>query len=124
MTSARTGVLPPPPGVKANFANPKSIAYQILIPAVLFPVIAITFCIVRLYTKRSILRLVTSDDCEYHASNRYANINWWRYYHSRNGTRLEADLVSLFLNMPQLFALGYSIQVCYGKIGFYDHSSG
>jgi len=65
MTSnATAGALPPPPGVTPNFTNPESIAYRIIIASVLGPVITIPICIVRLYTKKYILRNVGYDDCE------------------------------------------------------------
>ena len=58
------GAMPPPPGVIANFDSPESIAHRVIIIAVLGAVIAIPVCLVRLYTKRAILRTFGWDDCE------------------------------------------------------------
>ncbi|KAH7067116.1 hypothetical protein FB567DRAFT_259816 [Paraphoma chrysanthemicola] len=56
------GALPAPPGIEPNFENPESIAYRVIIVAVIGPVIAIPICGLRLYTKRYILRNTGWDD--------------------------------------------------------------
>ncbi|KAH7335631.1 hypothetical protein BKA66DRAFT_479958 [Pyrenochaeta sp. MPI-SDFR-AT-0127] len=56
------GAMPPPPGVTPNFDNPESITHRVIIASVLGPVITIPICLVRLYTKRCILRRVGYDD--------------------------------------------------------------
>jgi hypothetical protein len=58
------GAMPAPPGLIANFDNPESIAHRVIIISVLGAVIAIPICLVRLYTKRAILRTFGWDDCE------------------------------------------------------------
>ncbi|KAF2820097.1 hypothetical protein CC86DRAFT_374790 [Ophiobolus disseminans] len=64
MTSNDTiiGTAPAPFGVTPNFANPESIAYRVIIACILGPAIAIPICIIRLYTKRYILRNTGYDD--------------------------------------------------------------
>ncbi|KAF2177982.1 hypothetical protein K469DRAFT_601172 [Zopfia rhizophila CBS 207.26] len=59
MTYDKVGALPPPPGVTPNFDRPESIAYRVIFAFVLGPVITIPICLLRLYTKRCILRLVS-----------------------------------------------------------------
>ncbi|KAH9863557.1 hypothetical protein J1614_009489 [Plenodomus biglobosus] len=55
--------MPPPPGVVPNFDNPtESIADRVIIVAVVGAVLTIPICLVRLYTKRFILRNVGWDD--------------------------------------------------------------
>ncbi|KAL1596133.1 hypothetical protein SLS59_008124 [Nothophoma quercina] len=54
--------MPAPPGVAANFDNPESIAHRVIIISVLGAVFAIPICLVRLYTKRRILRNFGWDD--------------------------------------------------------------
>lgn len=61
---AIVGAMPAPPGVIANFDNPESIAHRVIIVSGLGAVIAIPICLVRLYTKRTILRTFGWDDCE------------------------------------------------------------
>ncbi|KAH7339211.1 hypothetical protein BKA66DRAFT_544228 [Pyrenochaeta sp. MPI-SDFR-AT-0127] len=56
------GAFPPPPGVSPNFHDPKSIAYRVIIASVLGPVVAIPLCVLRLYTKRYVLRNTGYDD--------------------------------------------------------------
>jgi hypothetical protein len=58
------GAMPAPPGVIANFDNPESIAHRVIIISALGAVIAIPICLVRLYTKRAILRTFGWDDCK------------------------------------------------------------
>lgn len=55
---------PPPPGAIPKFHDPESIAYRVIIVSVLGPVVAIPLCVLRLYTKRYILRNTGYDDCE------------------------------------------------------------
>jgi len=57
------GALPPPPGITPNFENPESIAYRVIIVAVIGPLLTIPICALRLYTKRNFLRAVGLDDC-------------------------------------------------------------
>ena len=64
MSSHTIGVIPPPPGIVPNFNNPESIASYLILPSVLGAAIAIPVCSIRLYTKRSILKLVSYDDCK------------------------------------------------------------
>lgn len=59
------GAMPPPSGVVANFDHPESIAHRVIIVSVLGAVIALPICLVRLYTKRYILRNLDWDDCGY-----------------------------------------------------------
>lgn len=59
------GAFPPPPGVLPNFEDPESIAYRVIIAAVLGPAIALPIFGVRLYTRQCILRNVGYDDCEW-----------------------------------------------------------
>ncbi|KAF2131230.1 hypothetical protein P153DRAFT_287580 [Dothidotthia symphoricarpi CBS 119687] len=54
--------MPPPPGVTPNFDNPESIAHRVIIVSVLGAAITIPICLIRLYTKRYILRNVGWDD--------------------------------------------------------------
>lgn len=61
-SNTTVGAMPPPPGVTPNFDNPESIAHRVIIASVLGPVIAIPFCLLRLYTKQWILRQVGWDD--------------------------------------------------------------
>lgn len=58
------GASPPPPGVVPNFDNPESIAHRVIIISVLGAVIGIPLCLIRLYTKRRILRNFGWDDCK------------------------------------------------------------
>lgn len=58
------GAMPAPPGTVVNFDNPESIAHRVIVISVLGAVIAIPICLVRLYTKRTILRNFGWDDCE------------------------------------------------------------
>jgi len=50
--------------MSADKSSGESIAYRVIIASVLGPVIAIPLCIVRLYTKRYILRNTGYDDCK------------------------------------------------------------
>lgn len=62
MPDDTVGAMPAPPDVTPNFENPESIAYRVIVASVLGPVITIPICLLRLYTKRCILRLVSYDD--------------------------------------------------------------
>ncbi|KAG4428742.1 hypothetical protein IFR05_015773 [Cadophora sp. M221] len=46
------GAWPPPPGVTPNFQNPDSIAWMVIIAAVISPAVSILFVSMRTYTKR------------------------------------------------------------------------
>jgi hypothetical protein len=63
-TAEKTGALPAPPGITPNFHNPENRAYQVIIVSVIWPVIALTFLLLRLYTKRYIIGKLHLDDCE------------------------------------------------------------
>ena len=63
MASDTIGAWPPPPGATPNFANPESVGYRIIVVSMLFPAITIPITLLRLYTKRYILRVVHADDC-------------------------------------------------------------
>ncbi|KAK0721237.1 hypothetical protein B0T21DRAFT_386173 [Apiosordaria backusii] len=54
--------MPPPPGVTPNFEDGESIGYQLVIVAVVFPVLALCFLVPRLYTASYILRKWHPDD--------------------------------------------------------------
>ncbi|KAJ8116400.1 hypothetical protein OPT61_g2171 [Boeremia exigua] len=54
--------MPAPPGIVANFDHPESIAHRVIIVSVLGAAIATPTCIVRLYTKRHILKNLDWDD--------------------------------------------------------------
>jgi len=62
-TNGTVGASRPPPGVTPNFANPKSIGYQIIIVAVVCPIFTIAICLLRLYTAHNIIKFHL-DDCE------------------------------------------------------------
>ncbi|KAK4186947.1 hypothetical protein QBC35DRAFT_386072 [Podospora australis] len=56
------GAAPPPEGVTPNFVNPDSTGYQLIIVAVVFPVLALCFLIPRLYTASCIIKKWHADD--------------------------------------------------------------
>ncbi|KAH6637376.1 hypothetical protein C7974DRAFT_140301 [Boeremia exigua] len=56
------GAMPTPPGVVANFDNPESIAHRAVVVSVLGAAIAIPICLIRMYTKRCILKNLGWDD--------------------------------------------------------------
>jgi len=67
MSSADAGpmaAMPPPEGVTANFDNPDSIGYRLVIVSVVFPVLAVCFLIPRLYAAVYIIRKWHPDDCK------------------------------------------------------------
>ena len=57
--------IPPPPGVEADPNNPdRDLQTKLLAMAILFPLLALIFTILRLYTAKFILRRsFQSDDC-------------------------------------------------------------
>jgi hypothetical protein len=58
------GALPAPPGTTANFTNPEYIGAQLGVTAILYPALAIPFLLIRLYTKRFLVKRVHLDDCK------------------------------------------------------------
>ncbi|KAH9211061.1 hypothetical protein DL95DRAFT_274009, partial [Leptodontidium sp. 2 PMI_412] len=54
--------LPPPPGVRPNFKHPESIGYLLVIVTAVFLPFASVVVILRLYTKRVIVRAIGYDD--------------------------------------------------------------
>jgi hypothetical protein len=67
------GAAPPPPGVTPNFENPESIGYRLVIVAVVFSVLSLSFLIPRLYSAGFILRKWHADDCKCFADD-------WRHW--------------------------------------------
>jgi hypothetical protein len=66
MTNSTTdvvGAYPPPAGVTPNFTNPESIGYRVILAALLCPAIAIPFLLLRLYTRRFLIKCLHLDDC-------------------------------------------------------------
>ncbi|KAH8702770.1 hypothetical protein GQ44DRAFT_631348 [Phaeosphaeriaceae sp. PMI808] len=57
------GVIPPPPGITPDFANPPSRAQAIIIIHIVFTSISTLFIGLRFYTARFITRHVRVDDC-------------------------------------------------------------
>ncbi|KAH8748435.1 hypothetical protein F5883DRAFT_239441 [Diaporthe sp. PMI_573] len=57
-----TGILPPPPGVRPNFKHPESIGYLLVIVTAVFLPFASLVVILRLYTRRVIVRAIGYDD--------------------------------------------------------------
>lgn len=53
---------PPPAGVTADFVNGENIAYRLFIVAIFFPVMALLFLSIRLYSAAFILRKWRLDD--------------------------------------------------------------
>lgn len=56
------GAFPPPAGVTPNFDHPDSIGHRVLLVAVICPAIAIPICLLRLYTKRVIIKRLDPED--------------------------------------------------------------
>jgi len=54
--------LPPPPGVVANFVDPAYNGTQIIIAAIVVPIITIPFLVARLYVKSSLIKQFHCDD--------------------------------------------------------------
>ncbi len=63
-SGAVMGAAPPPDGVIPNFENPESIGYQLVIVAVVFPVLSLCFLVPRLYSAGVIMRKWHADDCK------------------------------------------------------------
>ncbi|KAH8652703.1 hypothetical protein BGZ60DRAFT_420066 [Tricladium varicosporioides] len=61
-TSTIIGAGPAPSGVTPNFTNPDSIAYRLIIIAVVFPALSLTLLSARLYTKHFLVRSVDLAD--------------------------------------------------------------
>jgi hypothetical protein len=67
MTSADGGIMgaaPPPGGVTPNFENPDWIGYRLIIVSAVFPVVALSFLLPRLYSAAFIIRKWHPDDCK------------------------------------------------------------
>jgi len=58
------GMLPPPPGVTPNLANPGSMGWRLVVASVLCPFFAVLLWVLRLYTSRRIVHKFWPDDCE------------------------------------------------------------
>ncbi|KAK4155678.1 hypothetical protein C8A00DRAFT_31521 [Chaetomidium leptoderma] len=56
------GAAPPPPGMMADFENPESISYRLIIVSVVFPFFALCFLLPRLYSAAFILKKWHPDD--------------------------------------------------------------
>lgn len=109
------GAVPAPPGVIATFDQPESIAHRVIIVSTLGAVIAIPICLVRLYTKRVILRTLGWDDCKHlsrafgRRRNNDADSIVLAMVH-RVDLGIEADGLA---KVQQILALGFSIYVGY-----------
>lgn len=64
-TSELVGTFPPPPGVTPNFINPESTASQVVLCTILTLVFMIPFFVLRMYTKKYILKRIDPEDCKY-----------------------------------------------------------
>jgi hypothetical protein len=64
------GVLPPPPGERVDMDHPESMAHELILTAVLCPLITAIFILVRMYTARFIVRKMYTDDCRSSALTR------------------------------------------------------
>ncbi|KAI9798474.1 MAG: hypothetical protein M1833_004740 [Piccolia ochrophora] len=62
MSTTLVGVIPPPPGVTANFVNPESNAWQDYPPAAVALFLSTLFLAIRLYTKARILHMWGLED--------------------------------------------------------------
>jgi hypothetical protein len=58
------GVIPPPPGITPNFANPPSRAHAIITVHIVCTILSTLFTILRSYTAFFITRHVKVDDCK------------------------------------------------------------
>ena len=58
------GIVPPPPGVVPNFANPAYKSDGVVPVTAVFLVLSTTFLLLRLYTKLRILKAFGVEDCE------------------------------------------------------------
>ncbi|EOA92019.1 uncharacterized protein SETTUDRAFT_30506 [Exserohilum turcica Et28A] len=61
-TSELVGTFPPPPGVTPNFINPESTASQVVLCTILTLVFMIPFFVLRMYTKKYILKRIDPED--------------------------------------------------------------
>ena len=61
-TNVVLGVLPPPPGVAANFVNPESISWKLVDTLIVGIAISTPICLLRLYTSRWIVGRFHLDD--------------------------------------------------------------
>lgn len=61
-SSEVVGAWPAPPGVIPNFQNPESIAWMVITAALISPVVAVFFVLMRSYTKRCIFNRFDWDD--------------------------------------------------------------
>jgi len=68
MTLADGGLLipasPPPPGLASNFESGESIAYRLFVVAIFFPVLALVFVTLRLFSATFIIKKWHIDDGE------------------------------------------------------------
>jgi hypothetical protein len=62
-SSEIVGAWPPPEGVIPNFDNPESIAPRVIVTALVCPVVAVLFVLMRSYTKKVIFNRFDLDDC-------------------------------------------------------------
>lgn len=58
------GLRPPPPGVMPNFNQPESIGYKILITTTTCVPLSLFVLLLRLYTRRFIVRAMGAEDCK------------------------------------------------------------
>jgi len=56
------GAWPPPPGVTPNFESPDSIAWMVITAALVSPIVAVFFVLMRSYTKKCIFNRFDWDD--------------------------------------------------------------
>jgi len=56
---------PPPPGLTSNWVDPESIASGLIVPNVVFMVLAIVAVALRMYTRVCLIHNVGSDDCKF-----------------------------------------------------------
>jgi hypothetical protein len=66
------GAWPPPDGVTANFVNPESIASEVIIAAIVCPVLTSILVGLRLYTVQNILRSWNASDGKFNTSPRFS----------------------------------------------------
>lgn len=72
-SSEIVGAWPPPPGVTPNFQNPDSIAWTVITAALISPIVAVFFVLMRSYTKRCIFNRFDWDDCKLiHPQDKFA----------------------------------------------------
>ncbi|KAG4412358.1 hypothetical protein IFR04_014515 [Cadophora malorum] len=61
-SSDMVGAWPPPPGVTPNFESPDSIAWMVITAALVSPIVAVFFVLMRSYTKKCIFNRFDWDD--------------------------------------------------------------